>query len=212
MVPNGKTIDVTPNVTKEEKFYWGQRKGSEFTADIEHAYEQIVYWRQKLFLLPTGKSGKKFIREITRLVNSWIDQTALRPIALKAIMVMPALLLQKPSRTSKSKDHLAALSRRLDLWEQGNIFDLLHEGQTLQNQFKSAKKTMSVNEISRKFIDKMSKGNINGAIKLLSGNMQNGVLPLNDETLQHCVRSTQKKRPHPATSYFPWTQVSKCIL
>ena len=40
---NEKTIDVTPTVTKEEKFYWCQRKKSEFKADIDHSYEQIVF-------------------------------------------------------------------------------------------------------------------------------------------------------------------------
>jgi len=48
-------------------------------------------------------------------------------------MVMPALLLQKPSRNSKTKDHVAALSRRLDRWEKGDLDELLHEGVTIQN-------------------------------------------------------------------------------
>ena len=30
----------------------------------------------------------------------------------------------------------------------------------------------------------MQKGNINGAIKILTNNMQNGILPLNEQTLQ----------------------------
>ena len=45
----------------------------------------------------------------------WINDTPLRKIALKAVHVMPALLLQKPSKSSKSKDHHAALERRLML-------------------------------------------------------------------------------------------------
>jgi len=39
--------------------------------------------------------------KLQRLVNSWIDETPLKDFSFKAIMVMPALLLQKPSRTSK---------------------------------------------------------------------------------------------------------------
>ena len=97
---------------------------------------------------------------------------------------MPALLLQKPSRTSKSKDHFLALSRRIEQWEKGNINKLLHEGVTIQTLLNSSKKIMSTNEISKRFIEKMSNGTINGAIKLLSDNMQNGILPLNDETLK----------------------------
>ena len=86
--------DIPSVVVKEEKFYWNESKGSDFLRDLDTAYEQIAYSRQNLFLLPTGKAGKKFIREITRLINCWIDNTTLKPIALKSIMVMPALLLQ----------------------------------------------------------------------------------------------------------------------
>ena len=41
-------------------------------------------------------------------------------ITLKAAMVMPALLLQRPHRDSKSRDHVACLERRsLPLWRGG---------------------------------------------------------------------------------------------
>ena len=168
-----------------ENFFWGEKKGSDFKLDLNIAYEQIVYWRQNLFLLPTGNVGKRFIREITRLINCWIDDSPLKHVAFKAIMVMPALLLQKPSQSSKAKDHLAALTRRFLLWEQGNIKELLHEGETIQNLLSSSKKkSLSTTDISKRFISKMSKGNINGAIKLLAQNMEKGILPLDDKTLK----------------------------
>ena len=40
---------------------------------------------------------------------------------LKKIYVTSALLLQKPSRKSKARDHLVALERRLKLWEEIKI-------------------------------------------------------------------------------------------
>ena len=40
-------------------------------------------------------------------------------------MVMPALLLQKPSSKSKAKEHKEALERRLTLWEKGDHLQLL---------------------------------------------------------------------------------------
>ena len=55
----------------------------------------------------------------------WINDTPLRKIVLKAVLVIPALLLQKPSKSSKSIDHHAALERRLKLWEEGKIEELL---------------------------------------------------------------------------------------
>ena len=38
----------------------------------------------------------------------------------------------------------------------------------------------------------MQKGNVNGAIKVLSNNMKGGVLPLNDETLNSLAQKHEK--------------------
>ena len=86
-----------------------------YQKDLKEAYEQIVYWHKNVFMVPTGASGKRFINEITRLFDYWTNDTPLKSIALKAIHVMPALLLQKPSRKSKACDNLIALERRLKL-------------------------------------------------------------------------------------------------
>ena len=48
---------------------------------------------------------------------------------------MPALLLQKPSKASKAKDHLKALERRLRVWEEENIIELVNEGKTIQDKY-----------------------------------------------------------------------------
>ena len=95
-----------------------------YQKDLEEAYNQIVYWRKNTFMVPTGGAGKKFIDEISRLLNLWTNDTSLRNTAWKAIHVMPALLLQKPIKSSKTKDHLKALERRLRLWEEGHITNL----------------------------------------------------------------------------------------
>ena len=59
-----------------------------------------------------GAAGKNY-NDVARLLKLWINDTPLRNIALKAVHVMPALLLQKPSKSSKSKDHHAVLEKRL---------------------------------------------------------------------------------------------------
>ena len=101
------------------------------------AYEQIVYWRKNVFMVPTAVSGKKFINETTRLLDQWTNDTPLKSIALKAIHVMPALLLQKPSRKTKARNHLIALERRLKLWGEGNINELLDESKEIQERLPS---------------------------------------------------------------------------
>ena len=85
---------------------------------------------------------------------------------MKTVHVMPALLLQKPPQSSKSKDHHAALERRLKLWEEGKIEELLYEGQTIQGSLKSPDSNMEITKIPMKFRILMGKGNVNGALKV----------------------------------------------
>ena len=66
-------------------------------------------------------------------------------------MLMPAFLLQKPSKSLKSKNHHAALERRLKLWEEGKIEELLYEGQTIQEKLKSSYSGMTITKISMKY-------------------------------------------------------------
>ena len=97
------------------RFEWRKYEEAQFVKMLNAVYDKAVFWRKNIFLLPSGKSGKQYIEETTRLINSWIHNSPLQDVAFKAIMVMPNLLLQKPARNSKSKDHLEALNRRLNL-------------------------------------------------------------------------------------------------
>ena len=95
--------DVANVFSAVTSFVWGERNRTLFTADLNKAYEKMVFWRNNLFMLPTGNAGKKYIKEVTRLLNLWTQSTPLRSISLKAIHTMSALLSQKPSKTSKSR-------------------------------------------------------------------------------------------------------------
>ena len=147
-------------------------------------------------MLPSGAAGKNYIEEVTRLMKLWINDIPLRKIALKAVRVMSALLLQKPSKTSKLKDHHVTLERRLKLWEERKIEELLYEGKTMQERLKSPDNSM-ITKISIKFKLLMSKGNVNGVLKLLTNNMSNGILPLTDATLQLLKQKYPESRQPP---------------
>ena len=155
---------------------------------VNDIYEDIVFWRKNLFMLPTGSNGKKYIQEITRLMNSWTEDSPLKEIAFKAIHIMPSLLLQKPSKNSKAKEHTLALKRRLELWEQGNLHELFKEAKAIQKQLTSGNKKADILSISKRFANLMKSGNVNGALKLLTDNMSGGILPLNDETLNLLIQ------------------------
>ena len=156
---------------------------------LNTVYDKLVFWRKNIFLLPSGRSGKLYIEETTRLINAWTHN--LQYVAFKAIMVMPNLFLQKPSRNSKSKDHLEALVRRLHLWKVGKLTELLIEGETIQKSLSDSKRTTAFAELSKQFKNYMKKGNVNVALKLLTNNMKDGILPLNIQTLN----SLKEKHP-----------------
>ena len=83
-------------------------------------------------MTPSGKAGKAFISETTRLLVGFADATAMEGIALKAMVVFHVVCLQKPSATFTSKQYLAALEGRLAKWSAGNVDALLREGRAIQ--------------------------------------------------------------------------------
>ena len=91
----------TPN------FLWGSSlDGSEFCDRISTAYDHIVHWRNNLFMVPFGKAGTNFVIELSKLFHNYGTASAMECITLKAAMVMPALLLQRPHWNSKCHDHV----------------------------------------------------------------------------------------------------------
>ena len=99
-------------------------------------------------------------------------------------MVMPALLLQKPTKVSKAKEHTAHLKRRLQQWKEGSINSLLSESLTIQKRMKSSNASANtIESTSKKFANLMKSGKVTAAVKLLTDNMQNGILPLTDEAM-----------------------------
>ena len=87
---------------------------------------------KEIFSSPSGKAGKHYIEELTRLPNDCINESATKETAFKAAMAKPSILLQKPSKTSKAKDHLSARKKRLKDWFSGDILEPLHEGETIK--------------------------------------------------------------------------------
>lgn len=88
-------------------YRWGNVDGETITQRINEAYSEIVHWRHNLFKVPSGKAGTQFVEELARLLTTYADGTPLENIAMKAVMTMPALLLQKPHPKSRSTDHNA---------------------------------------------------------------------------------------------------------
>ena len=63
-------VEVANAFSPVTLFMWGERDGTFFTYDLNKAYEKIAFWRKYLIMLPTGNAGKKYIKEVTRLLNA----------------------------------------------------------------------------------------------------------------------------------------------
>lgn len=73
------------------------------------------------------QSWKAFVRELARLFQAYVEGSAMESVALTRVMVMPALLLQRPHQSSKVKEHISCLERRLKAWSEVKIDLLLHD-------------------------------------------------------------------------------------
>jgi len=130
---------------------WGTRDASSFTDDLNSAYQEISHWKKNCFAVPHGASGKAFVCELAHLFLAVGEGSTLELIALKAVFVASALLLQKPSRTSKNSDHVRLLDQHIKLWKDGDLPSLIDECKTIQSRFGLQPSTVTDNLTSRSF-------------------------------------------------------------
>ena len=101
------------------------------------------------------------------------------------LMVLPTFLLQKTSFTSKSKDNVETLKRRLNQLKDGQIEKLLFESNTIQERlFKGNRKNQSPDRKATLFAQLMEDGKVKKALKLLESLNKRGILPLTEETFE----------------------------
>ena len=161
-------------------FTWGSVDADTFCHSLEATYSEIVHWRNNSFKIPSGNIGKKFVLELAWLFRSAGEGSNLESIALKAAFTFCTLVTQKPTHNSKSKDHISCLERRVALWRDGNLNDLVLEGRTIQYRLKTSNHHNS-NSLSQTFAKLMFSGKTAAAMQLLSSAPgKGGVLHLDD--------------------------------
>ena len=162
------TVIPTPN------FQWGGKDGDYLTQKIDQCYKEVVHWRQNLFKLPSGKAGTSFVCEVSHMFQAYAESSTLEGIAMKAAMILPALLLQKPHLRSRTKEHVKEhvkhLERCLGLWKDGNLDSLLDEGQAIQSRLtrETKNRNTTTDQLSRKFSKLMMEGNVKAALRLIA--------------------------------------------
>lgn len=101
-------------------------------------------------------------------------------------MLLPLLVLQKPSATSKAKDHCEILARRLQAWHNGDVEGLVHEGRVIQRHLKESKRRQRSAEaeddhLAEVFTKQMLQGKVRAAGRLLSQTDRGNVLALTQQ-------------------------------
>jgi len=190
---------VSANVTN---FIWGSSLvGSEFCDCISAAYDQVVHWRNNLFMVPFGKVGTNFVTELSKLFQNYGTASAMECIALKAAMVIPPLLLQRPHQNPKSHDHVICLERRLSLWRDGNIIllDLLNEGCSIQHHLQTNKGERPNFEDTANLLN-LCQGKVKIALRFVSDKSRGSFLPVSAQIWESTVlEKLIKKHPSPSS-------------
>ena len=128
-------------------------------------------------------------------------------------MTIPNLLLQKPSASSKTKEHTKLLEKRIQLWKEGKTRELLRDCRTIQNRLKEGKKR-SQTDVTRIFSNLVLEGKIGSALKFLDECIGNNVLPPDDEVIAKLKQLHPDPKPiQPNTLYVgPLNQSSPAVF
>ena len=137
--------------------------------ELEKAYGVIRIMSHTLFRLPMGRAGNGFLDEMTRVLIIYTKGTHGSQNALYALFILPAIMLQKPSKNSQTKDNVNALQRRFELWCEGNVRELIKECKLLQKRLSKGNSNTSETTILRNFIIAVRSGNVGVAGKLIDG-------------------------------------------
>ena len=133
-------------------------------------------------------------------------------MAMKLLMIMPKLLLQKEHMGAKKKENDKAFWRRGEAWRKGDCLELMEEAEAIQKRLCQRPKVETEGMIARKFRKKMDEGNVHQAAGLLQL-QQGGLLQINQEATEKLkekhpagIRATQEaflsgeiEAPHPVT-------------
>ena len=90
----------------------------------------------------------------------------MEPIAIPLLVIFLPLMLQKPAKKSKSSDHIRYLKKRLAMWKEGKLNELLSECVEIQKRLKSSKRKEEA--VSRGFTRLMLEGKVRQALKLIN--------------------------------------------
>ena len=159
---------------------------------IETIYNKIVYFKHHNMFTPLqGTTTEMMTREMTRIIEEYNNDASGKAMAMKLLMIMPKLLLQKEHMKAKKKENDKAFRRRMEAWQKGEYLELMEEAEAIQKRLRQQPRGETEEMIARKFRTRMEEGNVHQAARLLQP-QQGGLLQINKETTE------KLKAKHPA--------------
>ena len=151
------------------KLKWGPYEGTDMIrARVDDVFAEIVGWHKNLFLVPLGKTGKDFIKELTRLLDLFTNKTQWESVALSFVHIFIPLMLQKPSAKSRAKENSQYLAKRLNLWSNGKVDDILNECRVIQTRLKTDISKCTPESKLKAFCRLMLHGKVSKALKFVN--------------------------------------------
>ena len=144
---------------------------TEISSVVRSAYEEIITWRKNFFTLPRGKAGSDFLKELTRLIHLFTDCTTWQRLSLGLVHIFVPIMLQKPSKKSKAKDHTKYLAARLEKWTNGDLQGLLEECKEIQKRLVKSQ-TLKLESKEKAFVRLMLLGKLRQARKFIDNDTQ----------------------------------------
>jgi hypothetical protein len=74
-------------------------------------------------LFPLPHLSDNFITVLADLFNDYATASSREDFTLTAAMLLPSLVLQRPNRRSKPRDHIACMERRLPLFKTPRVLN-----------------------------------------------------------------------------------------
>ena len=176
-----------------EDLTWNGRQGKEFENLINSMYEEIIYLKiYNIFEPSQSNTLGQLVKEMTNLITHYNVDAPINKLALKIIMIMPSLLLQKLHPKAKAQENNKAFKRRMKLWADGKFEELMSEDKAIQKRLDNNQhKQRGETDKARLFRLKMEHGQIRQAARLLEHEESGGLVLLNEEIL----RKLKEKHP-----------------
>ena len=183
-------VDCASDVNGDQ--WWQEKFTSAFGGNLVSANgddvlveEWHVWWTQLvacfgcLYELPNGNVGKHFVDILANELFLLVE----RKTSSERFIVFFRVILQRDGGVKRSCDIRRLISRRLELWDNGKVKELVQEALRCSKQGQRRMKNKGVNDEEqrvKRFTRLMWRGEIKAAARLINQKMSGDVMGPND--------------------------------